>query len=253
MASVTDRIAVVSGGGTGIGRAITAALVDDGYRVLILGRRERVLAAARDDIDPSRVVPVPTDLTDPDQVARAAARVTEYGRVDVLVHNAGANVTAPTDGDLAALARSWHRDLGTNLISAVLLTAALRDCLVRPGGRLIAISSSAAQRGGAGAHSAGSYAAAKAGLHGWAFGLARELGPDGITVNVVAPGYVAGTEIFGGTMSPEFHAAKVAATLVGRAGTPEDVAAAVRFIASAAAGYLTGQVIAVNGGSVMGR
>ncbi|MGH8878911.1 MAG: SDR family NAD(P)-dependent oxidoreductase, partial [Stackebrandtia sp.] len=123
----------------------------------------------------------------------------------------------------------------------------------RPGGRLIMISSTAAQRGGSGAHSAGSYAAAKAGLHGWAFGLARTLGPDGITVNVLAPGYIAGTEIFGDQWSTNFHAHKIADTLVGRAGTPHDVATAVHYIASPSAGYLTGQVIGLNGGAVLGR
>ncbi|MFD0574710.1 SDR family NAD(P)-dependent oxidoreductase [Kitasatospora gansuensis] len=115
------------------------------------------------------------------------------------------------------------------------------------------ISSAAAQRGGAGSHSAGSYAAAKAGLHGWAFGLARQLGPAGITVNIVAPGYVADTEIFGEGWSEEFHAEKIADTLVGRAGTPDDVAAMVGFLASPRSGYLTGQVIGLNGGAVLGR
>jgi 3-oxoacyl-[acyl-carrier protein] reductase len=250
---MSKRVAVVSGGGSGIGRAVTASLVDDGRHVVILGRRAWVLEKARADIDRSRVIAVPADLTDPDQVTRAAATIAGFGTVDVLVHNAGANVTPPADDSLAAHAESWRRDLDTNLMTAVLLTKALTGLLSRPGGRVIIISSSAAQRGGAGPHSAGSYAAAKAALHGWMFGLARELGPDGITVNVLAPGYVAGTEIFGDLMSPQFHAAKVAATLVGRAGTPEDVAAAVRYIASPSTGYLTGQVIGLNGGSVLGR
>ncbi|MEV8099726.1 SDR family oxidoreductase [Kitasatospora sp. NPDC085879] len=90
-------------------------------------------------------------------------------------------------------------------------------------------------------------------MHGWAFGLARQLGPDGVTVNILAPGYVADTEIFGRGWTPDFHARKVADTLVGRAGAPEDVAAAVAYLASPAAGYVTGQVIGVNGGAVLGR
>ncbi|MGF1428259.1 SDR family NAD(P)-dependent oxidoreductase [Kitasatospora sp. LaBMicrA B282] len=252
-----DRIAVVSGGGTGIGKAIVRELAREGHRVVILGRRAEVLEAARAEIDAAvgaaRVVPLSADLTDAEQVAHAAAVIAELGPVDVLVNNAGAVITAPTDDSLAALARSWRRDLDTNLLTAVLLTTALLERLRRPGGRLIVISSAAAQRGGAGSHSAGSYAAAKAALHGWAFGLARQLGPDGITVNVLAPGYVADTEIFGEQWSEEFHAQKIADTLVGRAGTPEDVAAAVAYIASPAAGYLTGQVIGLNGGAVLGR
>ena len=254
---MSDRLAVVSGGGTGIGRAIARALAEDGYRVAVLGRRAEVLEQARTEINEAvrapLVVAVPVDLTDPDQVTRASATIAELGQVDILVNNAGAIITAPADDSLAALTASWRRDLDTNLMTAVLLTTALLDQLRRPGGRLIMISSAAAQRGGAGAHSAGSYAAAKAALHGWAFGLARQLGPDGITVNVLAPGYVADTPIFGDRMSAAFHAGKIEDTLVGRAGTPEDVAAAVRYIGSPAAGYLTGQVIGLNGGAVLGR
>ncbi|WKK23107.1 SDR family NAD(P)-dependent oxidoreductase [Streptomyces olivoreticuli] len=252
-----ERLAVVSGGGTGIGKAIARGLADDGYRVVIIGRRAEVLERACEEIDravgAARTVAVPADLTDPGQVARAAEAIAALGAVDVLVNNAGAIITTPTDGSLEALAEAWRRDLDVNLLSAVLLTTALTDHLRRPGGRLIVISSAAAQRGGAGSHSAGSYAAAKAGLHGWAFGLTRALGPDGITVNVLAPGYVTDTPIFGERMTPEFHAGKIADTLVGRAGTPDDVAAAVRYIASPAAGYLTGQVIGLNGGAVLGR
>ncbi|WP_329577608.1 SDR family oxidoreductase [Kitasatospora sp. NBC_01250] len=252
-----QRLAVVSGGGTGIGKAIAAQLAADGRRVVVLGRRAEVLEQARASIDravgaPS-VVPVPVDLTDAQQVGEAAAVIAELGPVDVLVNNAGAVITAPADETLAALADAWRRDLDTNLLTAVLLTTALQERLRRPGGRLIMISSAAAQRGGAGAHSAGSYAAAKAALHGWAFGLARALGPDGITVNVLAPGYIEDTEIFGDRWSERFHAEKVADTLVGRAGTPADVAAAVGYLASPAAGYLTGQVIGLNGGAVLGR
>ncbi|MEU6971227.1 SDR family oxidoreductase [Kitasatospora aureofaciens] len=252
-----ERLAVVSGGGTGIGRAIAARLAGDGYRVAVLGRRAAVLEEARARIErdagPGAVVPVAGDLTDPAAVERVAARVGELGPVDVLVNNAGAIITPPEDAGLAALAASWRRDLDTNLLTAVLLTTALQGALRRPGGRLVVISSAAAQRGGAGPHSAGSYAAAKAALHGWAFGLARQLGPDGITVNVLAPGYVVDTEIFGADWNEEFHARKVADTLVGRAGTPADVAEAVAYVASPAAGYLTGQVIGLNGGAVLGR
>ncbi|MFJ2863165.1 SDR family NAD(P)-dependent oxidoreductase [Kitasatospora sp. NPDC087314] len=252
-----DRLAVVSGGGTGIGRAIAARLAADGHRVVILGRRPEVLEQAREAIErtagPGRIVPLAADLTDPEAVEAAAGRIAALGPVDVLVNNAGAIVTPPDGDGLAALARVWRRDLDANLLTAVLLTTALQGRLRRPGGRLVVISSAAAQRGGAGSHSAGSYAAAKAALHGWAFGLARQLGPDGVTVNVLAPGYIEDTEIFGAGWSAEFHAGKVADTLVGRAGTPADVAEAVAYLASPAAGYLTGQVIGLNGGAVLGR
>ncbi|MFF4652571.1 SDR family NAD(P)-dependent oxidoreductase [Streptomyces sp. NPDC001380] len=248
-----ERLAVVSGGGTGIGKAIARELAGCGHRVAIIGRRAEVLAAAAREIDPVRILPVAADLTDPAQVTAAAARIAEHGPVDVLVNNAGAVTTAPADDSLEALAAGWRRDLETNLLTAVLLTTALGEQLRRPGGRLIMISSSAAQRGGSGPYSAGSYAAAKAAMHGWALGLARQWGTEGITVNVLAPGYIADTEIFGEQWTPEFHAVKVADTLVGRAGTPTDVAAAVGYLASPAAGYLTGQIIGLNGGAVLGR
>lgn len=253
----TSRLAVVSGGATGIGREIARAFAGRGDRVVIIGRRVELLHRASVAINQAMgsnlVIPVSADLTDPTQVRRAADSIAELGKVDVLINNAGAIITPPAGEGLDALAASWRRDLDTNLITAVLLTNALLENLSRPGGRLIMISSAAAQRGGAGAHSAGSYAAAKAALHGWALGLARQLGKDGITVNVLAPGYIEDTDIFHGQDTPDFVAAKIADTLVGRPGTPADVAAAISYIASADAGYLTGQIIGLNGGAVLGR
>jgi 3-oxoacyl-[acyl-carrier protein] reductase len=248
---------VVSGGATGIGREIAGMFARRGDRVVILGRRAELLARTSDELNeaagPGLVIPVSADLTDPGQVEDAASRITGLGPVDVLVNNAGAIITPPDGEGLAALAASWRRDLDTNLITAVLLTNALLGHLTRPGGRLIMVSSAAAQRGGSGPHSAGSYAAAKAALHGWALGLARQLGPDGITVNVLAPGYIESTGIFHGRDTPGFVASKIADTLVGRPGTPADVAAAIGYIASPDAGYLTGQIIGLNGGAVLGR
>jgi len=109
------------------------------------------------------------------------------------------------------------------------------------------VSSIAALRGG------GSYGAAKAARHGWAYALAGRLGRDGITVNVVAPGYVTGTEFFGDSMSEQRHETLVGQTLVGRPGEPDDIAAAVTYLASPAAGYVCGQILQVNGGSLLGR
>ncbi|MEU6073947.1 SDR family oxidoreductase [Micromonospora sp. NPDC047074] len=253
----SSRLAVVSGGATGIGREIASTFAAHGDRVVIIGRRAELLRQASRDINQTvgsnLVIPLVADLTDPAQVQHAADHITELGKVDVLVNNAGAIITPPDSEGLDALAASWRRDLDTNLITAVLLTNALLGQLTRPGGRLIMISSAAAQRGGAGTHSAGSYAAAKAALHGWALGLARQLGKDGITVNVLAPGYIQDTDIFHGQDTPDFVAKKIADTLVGRPGTPADVAAAITYIASAGAGYLTGQIIGLNGGAVLGR
>ncbi|MEV6374564.1 SDR family NAD(P)-dependent oxidoreductase [Micromonospora musae] len=245
------RLAVVSGGGTGIGAAVARAFALDGYDVVIAGRRAEVLddTARRLDAECGRAGAVRTvtaDLTDPDQVARLVE--TLDGRtVDVLVNNAGGYLARQAD-TLAGAAAFWRSNLDANVLTAVLLTEALLPTLRRPGGRVILLGSISAQRGGG-----GPYSAAKAALHGLAYDLAAQLGPEQITVNVVSPGYVAETEFFGDTMTPEGHARRVAATLVGRAGEPAEVAEAVRYLASPAAGYVTGQVLGVNGGSVLGR
>ncbi|SCE84781.1 3-oxoacyl-[acyl-carrier protein] reductase [Micromonospora purpureochromogenes] len=246
-----ERLAVVSGGGTGIGRAVAAGLAADGLDVLVVGRRAAVLAAAAERISAEcgragAVRGVVADLTDPEQANLVVEAVGERA-VDVLVNNAGGYLGGET-GTLAGVAAHWRANFDANVLTAVLLTEALRPALRRPGGRVILLSSIAAQRGGGGA-----YSAAKAALHGWAYDLATQLGPEQVTVNVVSPGYVADTEFFGERMTPEGHAKRVAATLVGRAGEPDDVAAAVRYLAGPSAGYVTGQVLGVNGGSVLGR
>ncbi|MFE0527914.1 SDR family NAD(P)-dependent oxidoreductase [Micromonospora parva] len=246
-----SRVAVVSGGGTGIGAAVAAALARDGYDVLIVGRRGDVVAdaAARIAADcgrPDAVTVVTADLTDPEQLDRVLGAVGDRP-VDVVVNNAGGYLSGDTD-TLAGTAAYWRANLDANVLTAVLLTEALRPALRRPGGRVILISSISAQRGGG-----GPYSAAKAALHGWAYDLAAQLGPEQITVNVVSPGYVAETEFFGDRMTAEGHAKRVAATLVGRAGLPDDIAEAVRYLASPTAGFVTGQVLGVNGGSVLGR
>lgn len=244
------RNIVISGGGTGIGLAAARVFAADGDRVLLLGRRREVLERAG---VPGAVWQA-ADLTDPADVRRVARRVAdEIGTVDVLVHSAGGNAALAPDAEagdpLDAVARTWTGNFRQNTLSAVLLTEALKDRLADPGGRVLFLSSIAAHRGSG----TGSYAAAKAALHPYAHDLARQLGPRGVTVNVVAPGYVEDTEFFGGPVEEERRARLVAETSTGRAGTPGDVAATLHWLASPAAGHITSQIIQVNGGAERGH
>lgn len=244
------RNVVISGGGTGIGLAAAQVFAADGDRVLLLGRRGEVLEKA----GVPGALTYAGDLSEPD-VVRGVERLVaeEFGTVDVLVHSAGGNGTLEPgveSGDpLDAVAHNWTVNFRINTLSAALLTEALRKRLAEPGGRVLFVSSIAAYRGSG----SGAYAGAKAALHPYAHDLARDLGPRGITVNVVAPGYIEDTEFFG----PEIEAARrermIRDTSTGRAGTPGDIAATLHWLASPAAGHVTSQVIQVNGGAERGH
>ncbi|WP_041831874.1 SDR family NAD(P)-dependent oxidoreductase [Actinoplanes sp. N902-109] len=239
------RLAVVSGGGTGIGRATAGMLAGEGYDVLIVGRRPEVLADAVKWIGPQAAA-VTADLSDPAQLPAVVDAVGDRA-VDVLVNNAGAFISGD-DATLDDLAARWRAVFDSNVTTAVLLTEALRPKLRRPGARVILVSSIAAQRGGG-----GPYSAAKSALHGWMFDLATQFGPEGITANVISPGYVTDSEFFVGRMTEEGHRARVNASLMKRAGEPSDIAEAVRWLAGPGGAFVTGQIINVNGGTVLGR
>lgn len=237
------RHVVVTGGGTGIGRAIAASFAQEGNEVVITGRRPERLAAAVADIG-GHVTAVPFDAADPVQVERAVTELPDT--VDVLVNAAGGNtdIGSPDPGTLDEVAAAWRANFDSNVLSAVLVTTALRPQLT-PGGAVVSFSSIAAHRQGA-----GSYSAAKAAIEAWNLTLAHDLGELRITANVIAPGFIDDTGFFRGRMTDERRARLIAETANGRAGTPGDIAATVLFLASPAAGHVTGQVIHVNGGAL---
>jgi len=251
MAKQRQRTVVITGGGTGIGRAVAAAAITDGSRAVLIGRREETLRTAADALGPNASWRA-ADVSNREQIAAAIASIAdEFGTIDVLVNNAGiSNRPVSTTTPLEDAERRWDAYSSVNIKGVLLTSLAAAPHLARPGGRIIFISSAAVYSGGVFPGLA-AYAASKAALHGLMRSFARELGPDGITVNTVAPGFIAGTEMTGGV--PESDYARLAATtLVKRVGTADDIAAVVHFLASPEASYVTSQVVPVDGGRLPG-
>ncbi|MBO0839408.1 MAG: SDR family oxidoreductase, partial [Sciscionella sp.] len=187
------RTAVVTGGGTGIGRAMAAALIESGHDVVITGRRADVLERTAKDLG-SAVRPVAFDAGDVDAITGALGELPES--IDVLVNNAGGSVSWRKEfgDDLHAVRDLWLADFHQNVLTSVLLSTALAD-RIADNGRVINFGSIAAPRGN------GSYGAAKAALVAWTVNLARDLGNRGITANLISPGYIEDTEFFAGKMT----------------------------------------------------
>ncbi|HLS44201.1 MAG TPA: SDR family oxidoreductase [Ornithinicoccus sp.] len=245
---------VVTGGGTGIGRAIAAALLPRASQVVLVGRRLEVLREAAQGLGavaPTgvQVTPLACDLTVPHEVEKLAEVLHRGPSIDVLVCNAGGNVGMGAGPELASIAEGWRGDFDANVLSAVLLTSAVLDHVTRPGGRIIAMSSIAALRG------SGSYGAAKAAVNAWVLSLAQQVAADGITVNAVAPGFVPDTPFWEDRIAadPSVRTKRLATIPMGRPGTPEEVAAAVAYLAGPGAAWTTGQILQVNGGTLLGR
>jgi len=234
--------AVITGGSSGIGFGIAESFASAGYRVHLIARTESRLreAAAKIGADASWCV---ADVGVRDAVRRALHGL---DRIDALVNAAGflrpVNLAMPSqDADA-----NWNAVVAGNLTGSFLVTHEAARLLASPGGRVINISSIGAQTGGS-RPGALAYAAAKSGLHGLTFALARELAPRGVTANVIAPGFVAETG-FTGAWPAQQVASIVAETPIGRAGAPSDIAGAALWLASDAASFVTGTVISVNGG-----
>jgi 3-oxoacyl-[acyl-carrier protein] reductase len=246
MFDLTGKVAVVTGASRGIGRAIATALAARGATVVAAARGDHANAVAAELTSQGRrAEAVALDVTDAAAVERLPGLVVErHGRIDILVSNAG----IARDQLLMRMKREdWDAVLATNLTATFgLAQAAMRPMLKQKGGRIIAISSVVGQMGNAGQSN---YAASKAGLIGFAKALAREVASRGITVNVVAPGMI-DTDMTR-TISEKTQVDWAAQIPLGRLGSPGDVAAAVCFLASDEAAYITGHVLAVNGGMYM--
>jgi NAD(P)-dependent dehydrogenase (short-subunit alcohol dehydrogenase family) len=237
---------VVTGGGSGIGAAVVRRLVAHGGSVVAVGRRREPLEQLRAELGDA-VEAVAADVSAPDGADAVAERVS---RCDGVVTAAGGISPEPTEGSaLERTSRAWQDAFASNVLSSVLVVEALRERLSAAGGRVVLISSIAALRGSGG----GGYGATKAALHAYAFDLARELGRHGGTANVVAPGFVPDTGFWEGRRTPELIAERAAQTLVGREGTPDEVASLICWLLGPDGGWVTGQVLSPNGGVVLGR
>ena len=248
MASLQGRIALVTGASQGIGRACAVELARAGATVVLAARNEVKLAEAVAEIEGAggQAVAIPLDVASEESIKAGAKAVLErFGKVEILVNNAGIT----RDGLAMAMKRAdWDAVLGTNLTGAFLLTqAVLRPMLKNRWGRIINVSSVVGRTGQAGQVN---YAASKAGLIGLTRSLAREVASRGITVNAVAPGYI--ETAMTAVLDEKVRAAMMAEIPLGRAGTDVEIAQSVAFLASDAAGYITGQVLDVNGGMFMG-
>jgi 3-oxoacyl-[acyl-carrier protein] reductase len=240
------RVALVTGGAHGLGRAIALRLASDGIAVAI-GYHAQPPDEALAEIEAGggEAFGLPLDVTDRPRVDAAVAElIHRFGRLDILVNNAGGLLARLAIGEISD--DHWHRVLELNLTGAFYCTRAAAPHL-RPGGRIVNVSSMAAQNGGG--PGATAYAAAKAGLIGFTRAAAKELGAKGVTVNAIAPGFIGDTLFHETFSSPDAQRAMVAQSAVGRAGEPADVAAVVAYLASSASGFMTGTVSDVNGGS----
>ena len=247
-----NQVAIVTGAGRGIGEASAKRLASEGAKVAVVSRTEANSQKVSDALNalnalsPDSARPYAVDVADFDAVQKIGEQIlADFGRADILVNNAG--ITRDTLA-MRMSSEDWDVVLNTNLKGAFNFSRAVLRAMVKQRvGRIINISSVSGILGTAGQ---ANYAASKAGIIGFTKSLAREVASRSITVNAVAPGFIP-TQLTG-VLNEEQRAGILANTPLGRMGTPEEVAWAVAFLASERAGFITGHVLSVDGGLVMG-
>jgi 3-oxoacyl-[acyl-carrier protein] reductase len=244
---MSKRTALITGAGRGIGRACAEALAKAGYRVVLAGRSVERLAEAAEATRAAgaETFLVELDLASMESIGSGIQKAAkEFGRIDILINNGGIT----KDGLAVRMKQAdWEAVLSTNLSgSFYAIQQVLQGMMRERWGRIVNVSSVVGERGNPGQ---ANYAASKAGLIGLTKSLAHEVGSRNITVNAVAPGFI-GTDMTHG-LSEELKQKMIEQTPLKRMGVPEDVAAAVRFLVSDEAAFITGHVLDVNGGLYM--
>jgi 3-oxoacyl-[acyl-carrier protein] reductase len=246
--SLAGHVALVTGASQGIGRACALKLAAAGAAVAVAARNQEKLNELVSEIAAAggKAAAFPLDVGDEEQIkSTVKAAIAQFGKIDILVNNAGIT----RDQLVMRMKRAdWDSVLQTNLTSAYLATQqVIGSMLKQRWGRIINIASVFGQMGQAGQ---ANYAASKAGLIGLTMAIAREVGSRNITCNAVAPGFI--ETAMTAALSDDFKQTALKQIPLGRVGSVDDVASAVKFLASDAASYITGHVLNVNGGLLMG-
>jgi 3-oxoacyl-[acyl-carrier protein] reductase len=243
MSGLAGKVAIVTGGAGGIGAAVGRRLIDDGAQVVLVDRAADQLEAVVASLGPQASAAV-LDLADPKAIeATASDLIARFNHIDILVNNAGIlsnNKIADAPYD------EWRQIFAVNLDAAFLLTKAVLPAMrAQHSGRVVMMSSFSAKSGGITSGTA--YSTSKAALVGLTFTIARETAAQGITVNAIAPAYVM-SPMVSDQLSAEQRDKLIAQIPVGRFCTPEEIAHVVSFLVSPLSGFITGEVIDVNGG-----